>query len=225
MIENHIPFEKLSDFCDDEVIVQEERKELLEHMQKCHFCKSEFHQLQSMISYCSDLRKTFICAEDFVKKTMAAIKWRHRRRTLLTHVPVAAASVVLIGGVALFASIINAPAGHDTGSFAIMPPSPLPLNTAASDTENVVGILSANSASIFKVSDLFIEGEIAAERFAKLRRELGFRKVFYRVGSRPKQQGAAANPYLEEVGSVSGSGEQFSLPARQGEYVHFRIFK
>jgi hypothetical protein len=224
MIGNHIPFEKLSDFCDNEV-VQEEREELFEHVQTCHFCKSEFRQLQSMISYCSDLRKTLICAEDFVKKTMAAVKWRRRRRTLLAHVPVAAASVILIGGVALFASIINTPLKHDTGNFAAMPPSPLPLNTAASDTENVVGILSANNASIFKVSDLFIEGEIPAVRFAKLRRELGFRKVFYRVGSRPEQQGTAANPYLEEVGSVSGSGERFNLPARQGEYVRFRIFK
>ena len=224
MIKNHITFEELSNFYDNET-AQDETIELVEHLKSCSFCKGEYNQLTEMLEYCSALRETLVCREDFVKKTMGVIKWRARRRAFMPRLPLAAASVVIAGGAFALVSIFNQPARMDiVENIAAIkkPPYSVP---AATDIENVVGILSSNHASVLKISDLFIEGEIPAVHFPRLRRELGFRKVFYKVSERSNLGQSRLNPYVEEV-SIGGHNRiGFPYERDKSEYVRFRVFK
>jgi len=228
MIGGHITFEKLSNFYDNET-AQDEATELAEHVKSCPFCKGEYKQLTDMLEYCLDLRETLVCREDFVKKTMGAIKWRMRRHALMTRLPLVAASVVIVGGAFAFVSILNRPVGVELARNMTAIEKPIEKSSrsapASTDTEYLLGILSSNNASILKVSDLFIEGEIPAVHFPRLRRELGFRKVFYKVGERSDFKQPVLNPYVENVSAGTSSGIRFPYENDKSEYVRFRVFK
>ncbi|MCL2025830.1 MAG: hypothetical protein FWG92_03390 [Leptospirales bacterium] len=222
MIENHITFEKLSIFYDNET-AQDEVGELVEHINNCPFCKGEYNQLTEMLEYCLALKETLVCREDFVKKTMGVIKWRMRRRAVVRHLPLAAASVVIIGGAFALVSVFNRPDKMNLAENPIAKEKPIHSALALDDTENLIAILKSNSASVLKISDLFVEGEIPAVHFPRLRRELGFRKVFYKVGERSNQ--LMLNPYVEQVSIGSGNRIDFPYEHDRSEYVKFRVFK
>ena len=224
MIGDHIAFEKLSNFYDNET-AHDETMELIEHINGCSFCKGEYNQLTEMLEYCSALREAFVCSEDFVNKTMGVIKWRIRRQTLMTRLPLVAASVIVIGGAFAFASMLNQPAKMNLAEKITTAEKPSYSMPVSNDTEYVIGILSSNNASILKVSDLFIEGEIPAAYFSKLRRELGFRKVFYKVVERSDLKPPMLNPFVENVSIGSGSNARFSYEHDGNEYVRFKVFK
>ncbi|MCL1911409.1 MAG: hypothetical protein FWG13_04325 [Leptospirales bacterium] len=224
MIKNHITFEQLSNFYDNET-ARDEAVELVEHVKSCSFCQGEQNQLAEMLEYCSILKETFVCREDFVKKTMGVIKWRARRRALVARLPIAAASVVVVGGAFALVSILNRPAQTELAANTTAKNKPSYSALPATDVENVMGILSSNNASVLKVSDLFIEGEIPAVYFPRLRRELGFRKVFYKVGERSGLDQSGLNPYVKEVSVGSHSSVKFLNEHDKSEYVRFRVFK
>ena len=224
MIENHVTFEKLSVFYDNET-AQEEVNGLIEHINSCPFCKGEYNQLTEMLEYCSALRETLVSREDFVKKTMGAIKWRMRRRTMMRHLPLVAASVVIVGSAFTLVSIFSQPVRMDLVENITVKEKSMDSALALNETENLVAILKSNNASVLKVSDIFVEGEIPAVQFPRLRRELGFRKVFYKVGERSNFGQPVLNPYVEEV-SVGGSNRiNFPYERDRSEYVKFRVFK
>ena len=224
MIGNHIPFEKLSSLYDNET-AQDDAIELVEHIENCSFCKGEYNQLVEMLGYCSILREALVCREDFVKKTMGVIKWRTRRRALAPRLPLVAASVVIIGGAFALVSIFNQPSKMELAEYITVNKKPSYSAKAANDVENVVGILSSNNASILKISDIFIDGEIPAVFFPRLRRELGFRKVFYKVGERSDLGQSRLNPYVEEVSAGNRSNINLSYGQDRSEYVRFRVFR
>jgi len=224
MIGNHITFEKLSDFYDNET-AQDESIELVEHVKSCSFCRVEYNQLTETLQYCSALKEAWVCREDFVGKTMGAIKWRIRRRALTARLPLVAASVVIAGGAFVFISILNRPAKTELAENVTLKGKPPYSATPLSDVDNVISILRSNNASILKVSDLFIEGEIPAVHFHRLRRELGFRKVFYRIGERSDLRQNMLNPYFEQVSAGSQSRAGFPYEYDKNKYVRFRVFR
>ena len=224
MIGNHIPFEKISSFYDEE-LAQDEMAELLEHIERCSFCKGEYDQLTEMLGYCSVLKETLVCRDDFVKKTMGVIKWRMRRRALAPRLPLVAASVVIVGGALMFVSIFNQPAKMELIKNITTNQKPFYSMPAVNDAESVISILSSNNVSILKVSDIFIEGEIPAVYFPRLRRELGFRKVFYKIGERSDLRPSKPDSYIETVGAGNHGNINLSYKLDRDEYVRFRVFK
>lgn len=224
MTEIHITIGRLSDLHDEEVTIQEEREALLEHINDCVLCKTEFEQLRSSINFCGNLRQVMVCEPGFSKAAMNAIKWRSRRRLMMRYIPAVAASIVLVGGFALISTPVNEPIIQQSTFGSTVKQS--------GGIENIVSILSSHNASILKISDMFIEGEIHSSNFPKLRRELASRKMFFSIGM---QQGRAHrmlssdwNPLIEPVGSsnFSSNVEYAAKASEAGEgYIRFRVFR
>jgi anti-sigma factor RsiW len=214
MTEVHIGIERLSDLYDNEITTQEERDELLEHINGCPVCKNEYERLRSSISLCVGLRHYVVCDPNLPLRVMDVIKWRSRKRRIFKFIPAAAASFVLAaGGVTLLYQTFSEP--------SVQRPA---VNTnAATETENLITILSDNKASILNVSDLFIDGEIPASRFHQLRRALAYKKFFYSASVQQPSASSGRNPLVEEVGNISIDHSAEYISGQ--EYVRFRVFK
>ena len=224
MKDNHIPFEKLSDFFDEDISIEEERRQITGHLDECFLCKTEMDRLRNTIFHCTALRDSIFCTDGFNEHTMKVIRWRKRRKSFIRVIPAVAASVVILGGINFFSGALTGP---DSGVIVSSSGT-----AAVSDTEKVVDILSTNRAKILKVSDLYIEGEVSADQFQKLRRELGFRKVVYNVVNRSSSDSGKMskwNSNIEEVGTLNSSSivgaSQFGAPVSGSRYVRFRVFK
>ena len=229
MTEAHIKFERLSELHDEEITISEERESVLDHIDECPFCKTEFEQLRSSIMLCNGLKQYMVCDSSFSATVMGTIKWRSRRRTFMRYLPAVAASFVLVGGVALISSAVFE---SDVQHIAVAEPIVSSTNYNETGMENIVSILSANKASILNMSDMFIEGEILATNFPKLRRDLAYKKLFFSAGpqARPSAKVFPSdwNPLVEEVGASNfqkdyDNGADMSYSSQ--EYVRFKVFK
>jgi hypothetical protein len=225
---NHVPFEKLSDLIDDELLVQEKEAVLL-HMKECPECRIEMLRLKGTVDMCGNLGTIRADFTGLSRRVVGRVRFRRTARSFVRFAPAAAAAVVLISGYAIFFGGTDKPETETAvtrgeerlENVAIDTPRPV------DDVEEVIGILRDNNATITSVSDLYVEGKISVEQFERLRRHLGFRQVAFSVTNEPPAQGVNIMPsYMEEVGSNGAFGQNMVMYRNTGErFVRFRVFR
>jgi|GEM_PF-813925 len=226
MSAEHISFDKLSDLHDDEISIQEEKDFILQHLEECIQCGGEFRRLKDTICHCIAFRNMNFCNENMSIRIMKVVRWRRRKAVFYRALPAVAASVIIIAGAGIFTSGMFNPGNSESSDSSVSASM-----YDATDMEQVVKILSKNNAKILQVSDLFIEGETTVEKFKKLRRDLGFRKVVYSLTNQKAQYRQSwqwKNPGIEEVGMSSkefASASAFPDAREQEKYIRFRVFK
>ena len=176
MSNKHIPFEKLSDFFDDE-FTNDEKEQILDHIETCHQCRDEYNRLRRTLGYLSKIRNQEIELQGFSRKTMSAIKFREKRFIFYKAVPAIAAMFLIVFGIGVF-------------KFDLLNNSPYNNRVISnddskviSDTEKIVNIVRDRKGKIFR-TDPFVEGEVELEKFKMLKRVLlhnGFNKIRYSI--------------------------------------------
>ncbi len=92
-----------------------------------------------------------------------------------------------------------------------------------SDVQSVIDVISRNNATIIKVTDLYIEGEVSQAAYSRLRKDLGFRKVVYSL-----VRNSAATPLenIEEVGTTRGPlYGGLSQDNSTAQSIRFRVYR
>jgi hypothetical protein len=223
MTDRHIPFDRLSDLHDGEIEISDDKEVIIGHLGECFQCRTEMDRLHNTIMRCVAFRETIVCMDGFHQRTMKVIRWRRRRHSFMKAMPAVAASIAIVGGVTLFNSGVPGQEG------SVRQKSTAYVSSAVTDTEKIVDILGGNNARILTVSDYFIEGEIEAGQFNKLRRDLGFRKVVYNVVAMGgSQEQPRFNRNIRTVGSMNPmivGASQLSSPVPGSQYIRFRVFK
>jgi hypothetical protein len=135
-----------------------------------------------------------------------------------------AASIMIITGIGLFnAGIIGV---QDRTTIADEG-----YRRSYNDSERVIDIIRKHDATIFQVTDQFVEGTVPVSSFNELRRHLGSRKVAYILMEESEpEMGVHWSNAIEEValddGRPAGDWEpvtQDSVSAKK--IIRFRVFR
>ncbi len=211
-----ISFEKLSDLCDNQIDTDEEKKSMLDHIDICPKCGAEFEKLKKTLSFLTDYKNFSFDLTKIKNNTMLTIKKRERKRKLFKIVPLAvAASFLIVFGV----TFLFTPAGSEPQIL-----SEKTIDAGISESDKVIDIIRKNKASLVKVTENFIEGEINIASYNKLRRDLGFRKVLAKRNPVQISSNRFNNSNFQEasMGSLSSYGKNSSTS--QTEKVRFRVY-
>ncbi len=213
----HIAFEKLSDFCDDCLQNETEKKTIQSHLKSCRACRDEFERLKKTIGFCAEIGAHGHFSSNLSGRVVDLAAKRRRRRVFFKAVPAAAAAVVIISGIAFFR-----PGGDGTmGGIARV------RNEAARhESEQIIDIIRNNKASLVRVSDEFIEGRVSIAHYNKLRKDLRSRKVAFSQPFTEGEEAAAAWSPMEEVAAGDMALSRETVDDNPGErYVFFRVYR
>ncbi|HOO71112.1 MAG TPA: hypothetical protein PK926_05055 [Spirochaetota bacterium] len=214
--EKHILFQRMSQLIDNDIATEEEKNFVLDHIESCDFCKREYARLQEMMRYFSRLRSIDHLNFDLSSRIIEKYSSRRRKVFFRKVIPAAAAAAVFIFALGINNSLQNTSVSSNMAQLKMEKP-------ASNDTRNVIAIISHNNASIIKVTDLYIEGEVSKADYSRLRKDLGFRKVVFSLS---KNDNGTVMKNIEEVGTLSGSSSD-GVPgnANQNESIRFRVYK
>ena len=214
--EKHVLFQRMSQLIDNDIATEEEKNFILDHIESCSLCKREYARLQEMMRYFSCLRSIDHLRFDLSSRVIEKYSSRRRKVFFKKIIPAAAAAAVLIFALGINNSLQNNSVTSNMAQLKMEKP-------VSNDTRNVISIISHNNASIIKVTDLYIEGEVSKADYSRLRKELGFRKVVFSLS---KKDNGTVMKNIEEVGALSGSSSD-AVPgdATQKESIRFRVYK
>lgn len=221
MKDGHIAFEKMSDLYDGEIATIDEREQILEHLENCPMCAELYAKLKRTMNYLTDLKcQDFECV-DFIDKTITEIKVRKKKKLFFKVMPAVAATVLIVIGASFIVPANNTGLNNSIDYAA---------NEDLNDSEEVIQIIRKHNASILKVSDFYIEGEVKKSKFNQLRRDLGFRKVAFNLSRKSNQIASNENNWrsgFEEValGDSTIEDELFAPDPQKDEYVRFKVFR
>lgn len=233
MNDRHVTFEKMSDLYDENIFIEEEKDVILNHIESCPACKSKYYELRKTLSLLSKLRNQNFDLNDLPARTIKIIKSKKRKKILLKAIPAIAASFLLIIGLGMF----NLGLFNKNGIYSDSERQLTSNDDSAkiNDIERVINIIRNHKAKILKVSDLYIEGEVPIEKFRRLRRDLGFRKVSYSlfIHSSPVNSPANSEKIYEwktNIEEVAVGNNRVRNQDQNGSLKHvknirFRVFR
>ncbi|MFC1669294.1 hypothetical protein ACFL20_02810 [Spirochaetota bacterium] len=226
MSNEHISFDKMSDLFDD-IFAAEDKESILDHIDSCPQCKSEYNMLRKTLGYLSILRNQEINLKGFSGKTISAIKFKRKRFMIYKTLPAIAALFLIVFGVGIFkygmfdiSNRGNQIVSNDNGS-------------VISDTEKIINIVRENKGRILR-TDPFVEGEVPIEKFNMLKRVLihkGFNKIRYGVvshSSSNRRTYSRGTRNIEEVVVTNKNNKLYDNSVNSNskkKFVRFRIFK
>jgi hypothetical protein len=177
----HIPFQKLSEYADNELSAQE-RADVDTHLSACELCARELAAVKKIIDAGCELRSCLVFKTDaFVAKTMDRVRKRRKFRLFHRYVmPVsAAAAILIVAGVGFIDAHIEKKqlrASHAVSD-----------NATPVDSEDFVGsrmsvrdihsVLKRNGAQITTSSDEYVDAEVLFADYQRIRSELGFAEL------------------------------------------------
>ncbi len=177
----HIPFQKLSEYADNELPAQE-RADIDTHLSACALCARELAAIKSILGAGCEIRSCIVFKTDaFVSKTMDRVRKRRVFRLFHRYVmPVAAAAAILIVvGVGFIDAHIEKKQSRAT--YAVTD------NASPVDSEDFVGskmsvsdirsVLKRNGAQITTSSDAYVDAEVLFADYQRIRSELGFTEL------------------------------------------------
>ena len=177
----HIPFQKLSEYVDNEVSA-EERGVIEKHVSACELCARELNALKSIIGAGCEIRSAFVFKTDeFVFRTMQRVRKRRVFRFVHRYLmPVsAAAAILIVVGVGFIDAHIEKK--RSKALYAVSE------EVSPVDSEDFVGpkmsvreiksILSKNGAKITKSSDEYIDAQVLFADYQRIRTQLGFTEL------------------------------------------------
>ncbi len=235
MNDEHIPFVLLSDYHDDQISGPQKNR-IEDHLSRCEECRKQYRSLTAMVQMVSmigreEIRSCDAFVNDTMRKVLLAYKKR-RRNLYLRVVPSAAAAVVIL---VIGAGFMRTGSRVEERKIAIMGPSPVDRHYAASgfrepnyrtadsydNMTKTLAVLRRNRARILLISDSYIEGEIAAQGFDDIRRELRHSRLF----SMNRTIGTAQRDELHMVGDshLLFSDLLFQAKSSPQPPVRFRI--
>ncbi len=220
MTTGHISFQEMSELYDGELQSEVGENAFREHIRTCGECGDEYRRLGKTMELVKSYSR-LTSAPDFLRhRTMKKLRFLRRRKLALKSIPAIAASVLVVVGVGLFYSD-RITGGNQT----IL--AERSLNATLNDTERVIDIIRKHNATIFDITDSYIEGSVPVAFFASLRKELGFRKVAYLIAEEP---GVAVRDWgsaLEEVSAGDTGAWEPQGPGKSGppKFINFRVFR
>ncbi len=228
MKDDHIEFGQISDLLDNLVSTEEEKELILNHIDVCPECRLEYEQLRSTIKMVSQLGRIEYDLGTISIDTVSIYRSRKRKAYMIKSLPAIAASLLIIAGGSVLTTNFMTP---------VSPGMNFAENGQrnVSETEKIVNIIRDSNGRILKVSDLFIEGEVSPEKFDRLRRSLGFRKVvhtrIFKSGAGIAKSSFSPKKNIEEV-SLGGVRKSSNTEALRdsahgsGSFmVRFRVFR
>jgi len=219
MNKNCISFEKMSDFCDNQIATEEEKQTISDHIEICPTCGLEYEKLKKTFNFLNDYKKYSFDLTKITDSTMIKIQKKERKKKILKFVPMAmAASLLLVFGVSFLFNSSNAKSPINT-EFA---------NNNISDSSKVIQIIKKNNASLLRITDNFIEGEIDRTDYNKLRRELGFRKVAYSLAQKQIPSSIEKRFNNQNIKQASFGGiDSYTRNNiyQDSEKIRFRVYK
>jgi hypothetical protein len=224
MSSNHITFQMISDLYDDEIRTRTDREAILKHIATCKVCALEYERLGKTLQFCSQFSSLSFPLKDFSLQTLGRIRSAKRRKQFLKSLPAMAASLLIITGVGLYNARIIGVRDQativDEGS-----------RRSYNDSEQVIDIIRQHKATIYQVTDEYVEGTVPVSSFNELRRNLGSRKVAYILmeESEPETSIHWGNA-IEEVGldegQLAGDWEPVMKDSRDvKKIIRFRVFR
>jgi predicted nucleic acid-binding Zn-ribbon protein len=192
----HVPFEKICELYDGEIPDAGEREALMDHIKGCPECSESYNKMQGMMSLLCSCKCGISHMQYFKSETLIKIKSRKRQKLFFKDLPAMAAAILIFVGIGIVSSVFMSTDETTALSDSRMQPS-------MNDSEEVINIIRKNNARIVNVSDIFVEGEVSRASFNRLRRDLGFRKVAYRLIENNTDAGTDSKwlQNIEEVGS------------------------
>jgi anti-sigma factor RsiW len=226
----HIPFERLSEYVDG-TLEENEKREVEAHLSSCDLCRVEFDSLKKLCDALHSFRCVKIKDHDaFVRGTMKKLRSRTLRHIIYHYaMPASAAAVVLIfAGVSIFDSAFQS---RSVGDFArqtkpaltVSQPAAPVVQTADVDYEDNVGsdmkikeirrILEKNGAQVTKITGDYVEGEALLSDYQGIRSDLDFTQLPPTLAGRGMNLAGASDGGSMGVGSAN----------RNAQVVTFRI--
>ncbi len=183
MKKEHIPFNTLSDLCDD-VLSPAEKEEALRHVELCPGCARDYEDLGKLIRMVSCLQLFGIQGGDeFTRRTLDLIKRRKKIFYYKRFIPYAAVAAMMIFVIGID-QLREGKVGNEgemamsgiTGNERLVKSSgesgdDISEISSSYDIRRTLSILRNNSARIVTISDAYIEGEAPVFRIDSLRRE------------------------------------------------------
>jgi hypothetical protein len=148
MTSKHLTTEQLSDFI-DEVLSEEEKIFVLEHIATCEICRCELYALQRCISLLSQLHNECLEFPDLCGKTLSICKARHRRKMYIKSIPAIAASMMII-----------ATATAVKSGFAPQNRAYVQTLSAQNDFQSIINAIRDSKGRIINITGNYIDGEI-----------------------------------------------------------------
>ena len=174
---NHISFQTMSDLYDDEIRSKTEREAILKHIETCKVCAQEYMRLGKTLQFCRQFSALSFPLEDLSPRTLGSIRSARKRKQFLKSLPAMAASILIVAGVGLYnMGIIGVPGRSTIADEG--------YRRSYNDSEQVIDIIRQHKATIFQVTDEYVEGTVPVSSFNELRRNLGSRKVAYHLDGR-----------------------------------------
>jgi hypothetical protein len=220
----HISFQMMSELCDDEIGSGSEREAILKHMATCKVCAQEYEHLGKMLKFCSQFSSLSFALENLSQRTLGRIRSAKRRKQFLKALPAMAASLLIIAGVGLYnAGIVGV---RDRATIADEG-----YRRSYNDSERVIDIIRQHKATIYQVTDEYVEGTVPVSSFNELRRNLGSRKVAY-ILVEESEPGTSVHwgSAIEEVGLDDGRPYDDWEPVTKDsgnvkKIIRFRVFR
>ncbi|HOK01527.1 MAG TPA: zf-HC2 domain-containing protein [Spirochaetota bacterium] len=148
MTSKHLTTEQLSDFI-DEILSEEEKIFVLEHIKSCEICRCELYALQRCISLLSQLHNECFEFPDLCEKTLSICKARHRRKMYIKSIPAIAASMMII------ATATAVKSGFDPQNRAYVQ-----TLSAQNDVQSIINAIRDSKGRIVNITSNYIDGEI-----------------------------------------------------------------
>ncbi len=223
MKDGHITFEEMSDFFDELIDTEELKEMILDHLENCPECSIQYDRLRKTVIFTGELGKAEFQLDGLTEGVIKSYKSTAFKKSIIKAFPAIAASFLIIFGAGLFNSDLFKDDSSNTTEFA-------EKKSSQSETEKVVTIISKHEgAKIIKISPLFIEGEVSADKFRRLRRTLGFRKVSYRYASSSSKLKTQHSwrDNIEEVSAGAGNSPQGGIFTyiNDRKNIRFRVHK
>ncbi|TAL37087.1 MAG: zf-HC2 domain-containing protein [Spirochaetes bacterium] len=239
MNKEHIPFDVLSEM-HDHLLTHGEEERVRAHLRVCAECRGEFEGIGRMIAMVSSLYRLHPVGErDLLRASMRRVRRRQRMYALKRFIPTSAVAAVII--LALSVDHISMKQEQAPRDLAIRQPREGARQdfprfevrelSGAYDSMRTLSMLKRNNARIITVSDSAIEGEMPANGFEEVAREI--HRTRYYGGpsvsmSRSAKMGAGKEAADEKRKDKAMEESKMDAPAPEvekpkGTMVRFRI--
>lgn len=180
MNREHIPFDVLSEM-HDRLLPHGEEERVRAHLRVCAECRREFEGIGRMITMVSSLHRLHPAGErDLLRASMRRVRRRQRMYALKRFIPTSAVAAVII--LALSVDHISMKQEQAPRELAVRQPREAARPdfprfevrelSGAYDSMRTLSMLKRNNARIITVSDSTIEGEMPANGFEEVAREI-----------------------------------------------------
>ncbi len=210
----HLDFEKISDLLDGD-LPKETTESYISHIAVCSECKVEYERMSKCLSLLVELRNQEFQLPDMCSSTLELCEKRRRKQLLMKRIPAVAASCFILFGVAYSLR----------GELAKTPTEQVASRKLLSKTEKIISHLRNYNATILKMTDKYIDGQIMPSQLNQLKQELAKGNVHMEVLNGPYYRVSKRSNNYEDVslGNQNSNIRKIS-PKNDGKLI-IRILK